>query len=102
MAAAGRDMAGLELVGGTRAVFRDVTSTADLGEVTAVIEPQIEAGFSTFCIKPSQFTDDPMDVGRFCRDVIRRVDGLRTSSLPGGPALSGCRRVGELPVIFLS
>jgi alkanesulfonate monooxygenase SsuD/methylene tetrahydromethanopterin reductase-like flavin-dependent oxidoreductase (luciferase family) len=76
MAAAGRDMASLELVGGTRAVFRDATSTADLGEALAVIEPQIEAGFSTFCIKPSQFTDDPMEVGAFCRDVIRRVDRL--------------------------
>jgi probable F420-dependent oxidoreductase len=76
MAAAGRDMASLELVGGTRAVFPDATSTADLGQALAVMEPQIEAGFSTFCIKPSQFTDDPMAVGAFCREVIRRVDRL--------------------------
>jgi probable F420-dependent oxidoreductase len=80
MAAAGRDMASLELVGGTRAVFRDAASTADVGQALAVIEPQIEAGFSTFCIKPSQFTDDPADVGRFCREVIRRVERLRTRS----------------------
>jgi probable F420-dependent oxidoreductase len=80
MAAAGRDMASLELVGGTRAVFHDATGTADLGEALAVIEPQIEAGFSTFCIKPSQFTDDPMGVGPFCLEVIRRVSHLRTRS----------------------
>jgi hypothetical protein len=60
-----------------RAVFRDATSTADLGEALAVIEPQIEAGFSTFCIKPSQFTDNPLNVGLFCREVIRRVGPLR-------------------------
>jgi hypothetical protein len=81
MAAARRDMASLELVGGTRALFRDATGTADLGEALAVIEPQIEAGFSTFCIKPSQFTDDPMGVGAFCRDVVRRVDRLRPRSI---------------------
>ena len=80
MAAAGRDMASLELVGGTRAVFRDATSTADLGQALAVIEPQIDAGFSTFCIKPSQFTDDAQGVGPFCREVIRRVSHLRTRS----------------------
>ena len=80
MTAAGRDMASLELVGGTRAVFHDATSTADLGEALAVIEPQLDAGFSTFCIKPSQFTDDAHGVGPFCREVIRRVSHLRTRS----------------------
>ena len=35
--------------------------------------PQAAAGFTTFCIKPSQFTDDPADVGRLCREIIRRV-----------------------------
>jgi probable F420-dependent oxidoreductase len=73
MESAGRDMASLELVGGTRAVFPDERSPADLGQALAVIPPQIEAGFTTFCIKPSQFTDDPDDVGRLCRDIIRRV-----------------------------
>jgi len=76
MHAAGRDMASLELVGGTRAVFPDGHSTADLGQALAVMEPQIEAGFTTFCIKPSQFTDDPADVGRLCREVISRVSRL--------------------------
>ncbi|HTZ91735.1 MAG TPA: TIGR03619 family F420-dependent LLM class oxidoreductase [Streptosporangiaceae bacterium] len=76
MRAAGRDMASLELVGGTRAIFPDSHRTADLGQALAVMEPQIEAGFTTFCIKPSQFTDDPAGVGRFCREVIARVSGL--------------------------
>jgi probable F420-dependent oxidoreductase len=71
--AAGRDPLGLELVGGTRAVFPDPASVADLGQALDTIPAQIEAGFTTFCIKPSQFTDDPNDVGRLCSDVMRRV-----------------------------
>jgi alkanesulfonate monooxygenase SsuD/methylene tetrahydromethanopterin reductase-like flavin-dependent oxidoreductase (luciferase family) len=76
LAAAGRDPGGLELVGGTRAVFPDGVSVADLGQAIDTIPAQIEAGFTTFCIKPSQFTDDPREVGRFCSDVMRRVDGM--------------------------
>jgi probable F420-dependent oxidoreductase len=74
--AAGRDPRGLELVGGTRAVFADPRSVADLGQALATIPPQAEAGFTTFCIKPSQFTDDPADVGRLCREIIRRVEAM--------------------------
>jgi len=76
MAAAGRDMDALELVGGTRAVFRDDSGTADLGQALAVIPPQQAEGFTTFCIKPSQFTDDPDDMGRLCREIVRRVSSL--------------------------
>ena len=76
MRAAGRDPAGLELVGGTRAVFAGPDRVADLGAALAVIPPQAAAGFTTFCIKPSQFTDDPADVARLCREIMRRVDGM--------------------------
>jgi alkanesulfonate monooxygenase SsuD/methylene tetrahydromethanopterin reductase-like flavin-dependent oxidoreductase (luciferase family) len=53
MRAAGRDMATLELVGGTRAVFPDRHRQADLGQALSVIEPPLGGGFTTFCIKPS-------------------------------------------------
>ena len=76
LCAAGRDPHGLELIGGTRAVFTGPGSVADLGQALATIPPQAEAGFTTFCIKPSQFTDDPADVGRLCREIMRRVDGM--------------------------
>jgi len=33
-------------------------------------------GFSTFCFKPSQFTDDAGAVGRLCCEVIARVQAL--------------------------
>lgn len=75
MLTAGRDPRELELVGGTRADFPDRDAVADLGQALATIPAQAEAGFTTFCIKPSQFSDDPDDVGRLCREVIRRVGG---------------------------
>ena len=76
MAAAGRDMAELELVGGTRAVFTRPDSVADLALALEAIPPQIAQGFTTFCIKPSQFTDDPDGVGALCREVLRRSESL--------------------------
>jgi len=66
----------VELVGGTRAVFDGPDSVADLGRALATIGPQAAAGFTTFCIKPSQFTDDPGDVGRLCQEIIRRVQRM--------------------------
>ncbi len=76
MSAAGRDFASLELVGGTRAEFPDDHSPADLGQALAGIPAQLEAGFTTFCIKPSQFTDDPDHVRGLCEDIIGRVARL--------------------------
>jgi probable F420-dependent oxidoreductase len=74
--AANRDPAALERVGGTRAVFPAPDAVADLGQALSVIPEQAAAGFTTFCIKPSQFTDDPADVPRLCQDIITRVSTL--------------------------
>ena len=76
LAAAGRDLAELELVGGTRAEFHGPDDVADLGAALASIPEQAAEGFTTFCVKPSQFTDDAREVGAFCRDVVRRVEAL--------------------------
>ncbi len=73
---AGRDPAELEMVGGTRGRFPDATGVADLDEALAAIPPQLERGFTTICIKPSQFTDDPNDVGPLCREIVRRAEAL--------------------------
>jgi hypothetical protein len=78
LAAAGRDLAEVELVGGARAVFRDATSCANLDEALADIPEQLAHGFSTFCLKPSQFIDDPNQVGWLCREVMRRVAAMTT------------------------
>jgi probable F420-dependent oxidoreductase len=76
MAAAGRDIAELEMVGGTRGRFAGADGVADLGEALASIPAQLERGFTTICIKPSQFIDDPDRIGPFCREVVERVDAL--------------------------
>jgi len=76
MRTAGRDPDELELVGGTRARFPDERSVADLGEALAAIPEQMADGFTTFCLKPSQFTDDWASVPALCREVIARVSAL--------------------------
>ncbi|WP_244362437.1 LLM class flavin-dependent oxidoreductase [Streptomyces aquilus] len=76
LAEAGRDIADLEMIGGTQAVFPDDRGPADLGQALASIPEQLESGFTTFCIKPNQFIDAPDEVGKFCREVMRRVEAL--------------------------
>jgi probable F420-dependent oxidoreductase len=76
MATAGRDTAELELIGGTRAEFPDDTSCADLGQAMAAIPEQIEQGYTTFCLKPSQFIDDGNQIGTFCHEVVRRAEAM--------------------------
>jgi probable F420-dependent oxidoreductase len=76
MAAAGRADERWEMVGGTRAVFPDENSCADLAQAMADLPEQMEKGFTTFCLKPSQFIDDPDQVGAFCKDVIRRAEAM--------------------------
>ena len=73
---AGRDPSELELVGGTRGSFPDAASVADLGRALASIPAQVERGFTTICIKPSQFTDNPAAVGPLCSEIVARVAAL--------------------------
>lgn len=73
LAEAGRDPAELEMVGGTRGRFPDARGVADLEEALASIPAQRERGFTTFCIKPSQFIDEVARLPRFFREVIARV-----------------------------
>ena len=72
LAAAGRDPDGLEMVGGIRGRFATADGVADLDEALAAVGPQRELGFTTFCVKPSQFTDDAGKVGALCRAVVER------------------------------
>ena len=74
LAKAGRSLDELELVGGTRGRFPDAASPADLDEALATIPEQVERGFTSICIKPSQFLDDPTRHAAWCRDVVARVD----------------------------
>jgi probable F420-dependent oxidoreductase len=76
LAAAGRDLSELELVGGTRGTFPTSTDVADLDAALASIPAQVAEGYGTICIKPSQFTDDPGSVGSLCREIVERVASL--------------------------
>lgn len=76
MAAAGRSIDELEMVGGTRGVFPDPSSVADLALALSSIPEQVAAGFTSICIKPSQFIDDAERLGPFCREVVERVSAL--------------------------
>lgn len=74
--AAGRDLAELERIGGTRAVFPDDDSPADLGRALEPVRAQLAAGYTTVCVKPSQFIDDVRELAPFCADVVRRVRAM--------------------------
>jgi probable F420-dependent oxidoreductase len=73
---AGREPTDIELVGGTRGRFPDAESPADLDEALATIPAQVERGFGSICIKPSQFLDDPSGHGAWCREVVTKVAAL--------------------------
>jgi probable F420-dependent oxidoreductase len=76
LAAAGRSLDDLELVGGTRGRFPDASSVADLDGALAAIPGQVERGFTTICVKPSQFTDDPQEVTALLRRIVERTAAL--------------------------
>lgn len=76
MTEAGRSIDELELVGGTRGSFEDANGVADLGRALEAVPRQVERGFTTICIKPSQFVNDVAEVATFCRDVVARVREL--------------------------
>jgi probable F420-dependent oxidoreductase len=76
MAAAGRDIGELEMVGGIRGTFPGPTSTADLGKALEAVPEQLARGFRTICFKPSQYTDDPRRIGAVCREVVSRIERM--------------------------
>ena len=70
MRAAGRDLSELEVVGGIRGTFPPEGGVADLERAAEAIPAQLDAGYTTICFKPSQFTDDPAEVGDLCRRLV--------------------------------
>jgi probable F420-dependent oxidoreductase len=75
MAAAGRDFSELEVVGGIRGRFLSPDGVADLAQAMEAIPAQLEAGYTTICFKPSQYTDSVSDVARLCRELVASVSG---------------------------
>jgi probable F420-dependent oxidoreductase len=75
MQAAGRTMSELEIVGGIRGELPPGEGVADLARAAEAIPAQLEAGYTTICFKPSQFTDDPAEVGSLCRRLVSLSSG---------------------------
>ena len=83
MAAAGRRPDELEFVGGTRGVFPGPDAVADLDQALSAVPAQLAGGFTTICVKPSQFIDDTAA----SRRVLPLAGGprrLRWASLDSG------------------
>ena len=79
LTAAGRDPGELEYVGGTRGTFAGPDDVADLDRALAAIPGQVARGFTTICVKPSQFIDSTAEIGPFCRELVARVAALGSS-----------------------
>jgi probable F420-dependent oxidoreductase len=73
MTEAGRQPGDLEMIGGTRGSFPGAALPAPLEPALDQIPEQVERGFRTICIKPSQFTDDPAEIPHL---LTRIVDGV--------------------------
>lgn len=71
MLAAGRDFEALEKVGGIRAVFPDDDSPSSLADGLASIPPQLEAGYTTICVKPNQFIDEAEQFEEFVTELVQ-------------------------------
>lgn len=76
MAAAGREMRELEIVGGIRPRFPDADSPADLAEAAETIPEQLAEGYTSICFNPSQYTDDAREVPALCRELVARAAAL--------------------------
>lgn len=73
---AGQSPDDLEMIGGTRATFDGPDDIADLDESMASFDEQVAQGYTTFCMKPSQHTDDVADVESLCERMVGRLSLL--------------------------
>jgi probable F420-dependent oxidoreductase len=72
----GRRLDELELVGGVRPVFPDDTSPSPLEPALAQLPALLERGFTTVCIKPSQYVDDIERYPDWCAEVVEGAAAL--------------------------
>lgn len=72
----GRRLDELELVGGLRPVFPDDSSPSPLEPALAQLPGLLERGFTTVCIKPSQYVDDIDRYPDWCAEVVERAANL--------------------------
>ena len=73
LAAAGRDLSQIEMVGGIRGTFHGADDVADLAIALERVPLLREAGYTSVCFKPNHYTDDASAVGDVCREVVRAL-----------------------------
>ncbi|MDR2987324.1 MAG: TIGR03619 family F420-dependent LLM class oxidoreductase [Nocardiopsaceae bacterium] len=73
---AGRSPAEVEYVGGVRGTFGGPGQVADLDEALAAIPALMARGFTTICVKPSQFIDETAQIGDFCSELAAKTARL--------------------------
>lgn len=78
LAATGRTPSDLELVGGVRARFPADDACASLPEALEQVPGLVADGYTTLCVKPSQYTDDADGLPAFCRELVTRTGSLLT------------------------
>jgi hypothetical protein len=66
----------MEMVGGIRGSFPSPNAVADLRQAMETLPGQWEQGFTTICVKPSMFINDPCDLPAFCREALRQASNL--------------------------
>ena len=80
---AGRSPAEIEYVGGTRGTFTGPKQVADLDEALAAVPALMARGFTTICVKPSQFIDDATEIASFCNELAAKAARLGGETRPG-------------------
>lgn len=70
LAAAGRDLSQIEMVGGIRGTFHGADDVADLDLALSAVDGLRADGYDSVCFKPTHFTDDVGEVGDVCRRVV--------------------------------
>lgn len=67
---------GLELIGGVRPRFPGADRPADVAEALEQVPGQVADGYTSICIKPSQYLDEPDRLETWAADVVERVSRL--------------------------
>jgi hypothetical protein len=49
---------------------------ADLDRALDAVGEQLARGFTSYCVKPSQYSDDPAQLGPLCRRAVARLAEL--------------------------
>jgi len=74
--AAGRSLDEMEMVSGIGGQLTGADDIASLDDALSKLGPRIDAGFTTFCIKPCQFIDDAAHLPEFLEEVVTKANTI--------------------------